>query len=105
MAVNRAKPWTVDASGTIFVHVHVQPRARKAGIAGVHEMPSGPVFKVALKSPPLEGRANDELTELFAGLLGLKQSAVSVESGHKSRDKRLRLTGGSAILLERLAGG
>lgn len=70
---------------------------------GIHQMPSGPVLKVALTSPPLEGRANDELADLIAGVLGIRSSQVTLESGHKSRDKRLRIAGIAAADAERLA--
>lgn len=99
----RDRPWTPGPPGIHYLHVHVQPRAKRAGIAGIHPLPDGPALKVSLKSPPLDGRANDELTELVAEALGLRRQAVTLESGEKSRDKRLRIEGTGPAELDRLA--
>lgn len=103
--MSRTHAWTLGPPGVVFLHVHVQPRARKAGVAGLHDMPSGPVLKVSLRSPPLDGRANEELVDLVAGCLETRSSAVTVESGHKSRDKKLRIEGVTLEQVERLATG
>ncbi|MCC6405690.1 MAG: DUF167 domain-containing protein [Planctomycetes bacterium] len=68
--------------------VRVQPGASKARVVGVW---NGKV-KIAVTAPPDKGRANEELVEFVAELLGLRASAVRLASGERSRDKRLAIT-------------
>lgn len=46
-----------------------------------------------MKAPPVEGRANRAVEELFAGLLGLPGSAVRVVTGELSRHKTIHVSG------------
>lgn len=46
-----------------------------------------------MKAPPVEGRANRAVEELFAGLLGLPRSAVRVVTGELSRHKTIHVSG------------
>ncbi|HYP22901.1 MAG TPA: DUF167 domain-containing protein [Actinomycetota bacterium] len=57
--------------------------------AGVH----GTGLRVKVKAPPVEGRANRAVEELFAGLLGLPRSAVRVVTGELSRHKTIHVSG------------
>ncbi|HHK60813.1 MAG TPA: DUF167 domain-containing protein [Desulfobacterales bacterium] len=70
---------------TVFLTVHVQPRAAKARIAGLH----GKALKVAVTSPPVDDKANKALIALLADLLDLPKSRLRLASGHRSRTKRL----------------
>jgi uncharacterized protein (TIGR00251 family) len=53
--------------------------------------PNGLVIKV--KSPPTDGKANDELRRLLADTLGTRLECVSIVSGDKSRRKRVLVSG------------
>lgn len=44
-----------------------------------------------LKSPPVDGRANEELIALVARHFGCRKADVSLVSGATSRSKRLRV--------------
>ncbi|MGE5712726.1 MAG: DUF167 domain-containing protein [Betaproteobacteria bacterium] len=67
-----------------MLEVHAQPGARRTAIVGEH----GGRLKIAIKAPPLDGRANLALIELLSEKLGLPQRAVTLEAGDISRDKR-----------------
>ena len=46
-----------EGNGRVRLGVHVQPRAARSEIVGVH----GDALKVRLTSPPVEGAANEAL--------------------------------------------
>lgn len=50
---------------------------------------------VYLKSPPIEGRANDELIERLAGRFGVPKSRIRIKSGVASRHKLVEIETGS----------
>jgi uncharacterized protein (TIGR00251 family) len=70
--------------GAVF-EVHVRPRAKRTAITGI----LGGRVKLALASPPVDGRANEELQAFFARLFGVSRSAVQVIGGEHTRDKRV----------------
>jgi uncharacterized protein len=72
--------------------VRVQPRARRTGIAGTH----GDALRIALATPPIDGRANDELLRYFADLFRVSRSAVHILAGENGRNKIIRIAGRSA---------
>ena len=75
--------------GTVTVSVRVQPRASKDEIAGTMDG----ALKVRLRAPALENRANKALTEFLADLLKTSKSAVRIQSGAQSRNKRVEIRG------------
>ena len=81
--------------GAVF-EVHVHPRAKRTAITGILD---GRV-KLALASPPVDGRANEELQRFFARLFEVSRSAVQVIGGEHTRDKRVLIAerNGVAIL-------
>ncbi len=85
--------------GTLRVAVHVQPRAARSAVVGVH----GHALKVRLEAPPVEGAANRELCEVLAAWLGCADREVSVVSGTTSRQKVVEVPASSRATLESLA--
>lgn len=78
-----------SASGAIIISVRVIPRAGKSGVAGTR----GDALLVRLHAPPVEGAANDELIQVIAAALSVPKRAVSIVSGERSRQKRVRVVG------------
>jgi uncharacterized protein (TIGR00251 family) len=76
-------------NGTLSFRVRVQPRASKDEIAG--EM--GGALKVRLRAPAVEDRANEAVMEFLAQLLKTPRSAVRIQSGERSRTKRIEIRG------------
>lgn len=73
----------------MYLRLRLQPRAKKNAVEGEY----GDALKIRLTAPPVEGEANKALVAFVAKLLGVKKSAVTIESGEKSRDKRVRVAG------------
>ena len=73
----------------IRLRVRVQPRASRTEIAGLH----GDAVKVRLAAPPVNGAANEALARFIARHLGVRRSAVRIESGAASRSKIIEVDG------------
>ncbi len=54
-------------------------------VVGVH----GDELRIRVCSPPVDGRANDELCVVLAAALGLRAREVTVVAGHTARSKQL----------------
>jgi len=72
-----------------IIQVKVKPNARTSAL---EETPEGP-WLAQLKSPPVDGKANEELISLIARHLGCHKSAVSIKSGASGRLKLVRVEG------------
>ncbi len=58
-------------------------------VGGVEE----DVVVMNVRARPRDGRANAELVKRLSKLLGVSQSRVTIVSGHRSREKTLRVRG------------
>ena len=81
--------WLKAVEGGIVVSLHVQPRASKNEIIGEQ----GDALKIRLTSPPVEGAANKLCCEFIAKICGVPKRDVTIQSGDKSRHKRLMVAG------------
>jgi uncharacterized protein (TIGR00251 family) len=84
---------------TLRFNVHVQPRAFRSEIVGLH----GDALKVRVAAPPVDGAANDALIELLADALGIARAAVRIVSGATSRGKVVEVDGANVENIGRLA--
>jgi uncharacterized protein len=82
-----------ETSAGITFAVKIQPCARRNAIVG--EL--GNALKIALTTPPVEGRANEACIEFLADLLDLPRSSITIVSGQSSRNKVIRIQGTTAI--------
>src|SRR5262245_60133257 len=80
-------PFVREDEGAFVLAVRVVPGSSRDRILGVH----GDSLRVAVSAPPERGKANAALVALFVRELGLKRSAVAIESGQGSRDKKVRV--------------
>ena len=81
-------PWRrVGADGSITLTVHAQPGAKRTEVAGVH----GDALKIRVASPPVEGKANEELRRFLAEAFGVPQRNVTLVRGETGRRKTLRI--------------
>lgn len=53
----------------------------------------GGAILIRLAAPPVDGAANDALVAFLADVLAIPRRSISIVSGEKSRDKRVRLEG------------
>jgi uncharacterized protein (TIGR00251 family) len=90
--------WKIEESaGGVTFAVRVIPRSSRNQVAGVQ----GDALKVKLTAPPVEGAANEALIEFLAERLSVRESAVSILSGDKSRNKVVRVEGMTQSQVER----
>jgi hypothetical protein len=82
-------------SGATFA-IKVHPRAKKNAITGE----VGNALKLALTSPPIDGRANEACIEFLAKLLNVPRSSVTIAAGDTSRNKVIRVRELSAAQVE-----
>ncbi len=77
----------------------VTPGARRNEVLGWEEnYPQvGRVLKLKIAAPPVEGKANREITRYLAGLLGLPTSAVEILHGSSGRIKLVELPEGTDL--------
>lgn len=75
--------------GGVVLRVHVQPGARRPGLAGRH----GDAVKLRVAAPAVEGRANEAVLAALAVLFGLRPAQITLVAGATSRAKRVRLDG------------
>jgi len=80
-------PSPAAASAMITIRVAVKPHSRQRSL----ERGEDGVWLARLTSPPVDGRANDELIALVAGHFGCPKSAVRIRSGASARVKTLEI--------------
>ena len=78
-----------QAENTVEIALRVQPKARRAGIGGIHDNR----IKVAVNAPPEAGKANRAVIKLIADALGIAGRQVESIRGVTSRSKDIRVTG------------
>jgi uncharacterized protein len=87
--------------GGVRITLHIQPRASVTELAGRH----GDAIKLRIKSPPVDGAANQELLRFLAGALSVPLAQVELVSGHTGRRKTVRVAGLSVDHVERWLAG
>ena len=78
-----------DHPDGVILFLKIQPGARKNEIIGEFDGR----LKVKIQAPPVEGAANQVLSEFLAEVFGVSKSKVTLLSGEKSREKSVRLMG------------
>lgn len=84
-----AAAWLRADQTGVLILVHLQPGARRTGIAGEFNGR----LKIAVAAPPLEDRANEALREWLARRLAVAGRNIDIVSGRHSRDKALHVDG------------
>jgi len=77
----------------VTLAIRAQPGAKNTAITGVYGEGAAAQLKIAVKAPPLEGRANQELIKFLAERVGVAKNAVELKAGALSRSKVFLLRG------------
>jgi len=85
--------------GGAVLAVRAVPGASAAKVVGLH----GDELRVRVCSPPVDGRANEEILKLVAAAVGVRVREVSVLAGHTARSKQLLIALPPEAVRERLA--
>ena len=80
---------TSTESQPVILDLYVQPKSSRTRIVGLHD---GSI-KLTITAPPVEGKANAQVTAFMAKLFKIPKSAITLLSGHQGRHKRLAVTG------------
>ena len=70
------------------LRIKVKPNARSSCLEGPGE---GGVWHARVKSPPVDGKANQELVKLVAEHFDCPKSRVSIKNGASGRMKLVRI--------------
>ncbi|HZP03757.1 MAG TPA: DUF167 domain-containing protein [Terracidiphilus sp.] len=84
----------------VTLAVRAQPGAKKAAIVGAYGDGAAAQLKIAVKAPPIEGRANAALIAFLAETFGISKNAVEIVSGELARSKVFLLRGVSMTQAE-----
>ncbi len=90
---------SADGGRACLLPVRAQPGARRRGVLGVRDGH----LRVAVRAPAQDGRANEELLETLAELLGLRANALELVRGARGRQKLVRVPLPPPELARRLA--
>ena len=77
------------AKAAAVLSIRVIPRAPRARVDGER----GRAIVIRLAAPPVDGAANPALIAFLAGALDVPRRQVTIVSGERSRDKRVRIEG------------
>ena len=69
------------------IFVRARPNAKSEKIEQTDETH----FKIAVKEPPKDGKANEALAKALAGFLKIPSSRVFLQSGFSSKDKIFKI--------------
>ena len=69
------------------ITVKIKPNARTSSLV----QSTDGTWAAQLKSPPVDGKANEELVALVAGRFRCGKAAVSIKSGAAGRTKRVEI--------------
>jgi uncharacterized protein (TIGR00251 family) len=79
-----------DGKAGAAISVRVNTRAPRTEFAGIME---DGTIKIKLTSPPIDGKANEELVKFLAAVMQIPKKNVEIISGHASKNKLVVLFG------------
>jgi len=82
-------PFLRSSKQGVLIDIHLQPGARHEGIKGIH----GERLKLAVNSPPVDGKANKRARTFLSSFFHIPKSDVELISGGSSRQKSFLLKG------------
>jgi uncharacterized protein (TIGR00251 family) len=90
-----------EQEGVLEFAVRVTPRSSRSVASGEYNG----ALRVRVTSAPIDGAANDDLVNVLARAFDVARRDVEIASGASSKQKRVRIRGGSRHRLEGLAKG
>ncbi len=73
----------------MLLAVHVQPRASRNGLLGIHDQ----ALKLAITAPPVDSKANKAVIAFLASFFKIPKKRIVLHSGQQSRRKKIVITG------------
>jgi len=82
----------------MLLRIKATPNAKQNEIIGWETDPlSGPVLRVRVQSPPVDGKANKTLSVFLAKSLNISKSQVKLIKGETSRIKTFKIPDGTQL--------
>ena len=81
--------WITATKTGVMLSVHACPRAAQDQVQGLY----GDAVKIRLRSPPVDGRANEALIAFLSRILNVPARNLIIVAGHSSRRKRVAVAG------------
>lgn len=78
-----------ETAAGVVLQLQVLPRSSQSKLVGFQ----GDFLRLKLTSPPVEGRANDEVIRFLAGLFGTRKDQIRITGGLKARKKTVAIAG------------
>lgn len=69
----------------VRISLYIQPKASKSEIIGEHNG----MLKIKIKSPPVDGKANEEVIAFLSKTLKVAKNQIELIKGDKSREKTI----------------
>ena len=79
-------------AGGVELQIKVIPRAGRTALAGTRDG----ALLIRLAAAPVDGAANEALIDVIADALSVPKRNVTIISGERSKQKRVRITGVTA---------
>ncbi|RPJ34259.1 MAG: DUF167 domain-containing protein [Verrucomicrobiaceae bacterium] len=80
------------------LRVRATPNALRSELIGWEDdAQAGRILRVRVAAPPVEGKANAELRDFLARMLGLPKARVLLEKGGSSRFKSFEIPDGTKL--------
>jgi len=76
-----------ETNDGVTVAVRAQPGAKKTAVTGIYGEGPAAQLKIAVQSPPIDGRANDALIAFLADFFTVPRNRVALVSGDTNRSK------------------
>lgn len=73
--------------GDLLLNLYIQPKASRDQIVGLH----GDELKVAITTPPIDGKANAHLSKYLAKAFKVPKSNIHIVKGELGRHKQIRV--------------
>lgn len=71
----------------MIIEVHIQPNSNENKIISKE----GNIFKIKIKAPAIENRANIELIKFLSKEFNVEKSLITIKSGNNSKTKLLNI--------------
>jgi len=79
---------SVSGDGSAVIKIYVQPRASKTRVIGLYDG----MLKLGVTSPPVDGKANNEVVKYLAKCLKIPKNNLVLSTGLHSRRKTVTVT-------------
>ncbi|GAB6078754.1 DUF167 domain-containing protein [Hydrogenobaculum acidophilum] len=71
----------------MILRVKVKPNSKNVSVERIEDG----FLKVCLKSPPIDGKANDELVDVLSDFLDIPKSKIFIKTGKTSKEKLIEI--------------